>query len=135
MFQWVRSNLWVRNMRSNLSRNVRRLLHTGDVQVLSSDEPQSLSQLFELYLAIERRSWMSHTDGGAVLRHPRSISFFRGLLDERQPMRVSIDILLLDGAPIAGLISGAFDRCLYLLQTTYDEQYTGLGPGNLLLYL
>jgi hypothetical protein len=52
-----------------------------------------------------------------VLResHPQWIVLFGELLEARQPMHVSIHIILLDGIPVAELITGVFGERLYAL--------------------
>jgi hypothetical protein len=50
--------------------------------------------------SIEPHSWKSRANAD-VGRHPTRIEHRKGLLDPRQPMRISIQILLLNGMPIA----------------------------------
>jgi hypothetical protein len=50
-------------------------------------------------------------------------------------MLIVAQVLLLDGAPIAGLICGAFDRGLYALDIVYDDRYARLAPGSASLFL
>lgn len=50
-------------------------------------------------------------------------------------MRLSIHILLLDRVPIAGLITGAFQRGLYALHIVYDNSLSRLGSGSAILMM
>jgi hypothetical protein len=50
-------------------------------------------------------------------------------------MRISIQILLLNGVPIAGLITGAFMQGLYALHVVYDGRLHRLSPGSAILLL
>jgi CelD/BcsL family acetyltransferase involved in cellulose biosynthesis len=120
--------------RSNVSRQMRALLAAGDVQLLTSSEPQAVQELFELYRRIEPHSWKGHADV-AIGRNRQSIDFCHGLIDASQPMRMVIQVLLLDGVPIAGLISGTFGKGLYAMHVVYDERHADLGPGSAILLL
>ena len=86
---------------------MRTLLAAGDVQLLTSSDPETLAPLFELYRSVEAHSWKARSDVAFAGRN-RWIEYYRGLMDVGQPMRVAIHVLLLDGVPIAGLITGAF---------------------------
>jgi len=123
-----------KKFRSNVSRQMRSLLAAGGVEYLASSDPATTPALFELYHGIEPRSWKSRA-GVAIGRNPRWVEYFRGLLDAQQPMRVSIQLLLLDGIPIAGLISGAFMKGLYALHIVYDERLRRLAPGSAMLLM
>lgn len=120
--------------RSNVSRQMRSLLAAGEVQVLTSSDPPSLAALFALYRGIEPHSWKAHADA-AIGRDRQSLDYFHGLMDPAQPMQLVIQVLLLDGTPIAGLISGAFDRGLYALHIVHDERRAGLAPGSAILLM
>jgi hypothetical protein len=123
-----------KKFRSNVSRQMRSLLAAGEVEYLASSDPAATPALLELYHSIEPRSWKSRA-GVAIGRYPQWVDYFRGLLDARQPMRVSIQVLLLDGLPVAGLISGAFMRGLYALHIVYDDRLSRLAPGSAMLLM
>ncbi len=123
-----------KKFRSNVSRQMRSLLAAGDVELLASSDPATTPALFELYRSIEPRSWKSQANAN-IGRHPERIEYFKSLLDAQQPMRVSIQVLLLDGIPIAGLISGAFMKGLYALHIVYDDRLSRLAPGSALLLM
>ena len=123
-----------KKFRSNVSRQMRTLLAAGEVEYLASSDPAATPALFELYHGIEPRSWKSRA-GVAIGRYPQWIEYFKGLLDARQPMRVSIQVLVLDGVPIAGLISGAFMQGRYALHIIYDDRLSRLAPGSAMLLM
>ena len=123
-----------KKFRSNVSRQMRSLLAAGEVEYLASSDPATTPALFELYRGIEPRSWKLRA-GVAIGRHSQWVEYFKGLLDARQPMRVSVHVLLLDGAPIAGLINGEFMKGLYALHIVYDESLSRLAPGSAMLLM
>lgn len=123
-----------RKFRVNLGRQMRALLAEGAVELLTSSDPATTPALFELYLCIEAHGWKAEAKAN-IGRHPERIAYFRSLLDAHQPMRVSIQILLLDGEPVAGLICGAFEARLYALHIVYDDRLARLAPGSAMLLL
>lgn len=123
-----------KKFRSNVSRQMRSLLAAGTVEVLSSSDPALTPILFELCLGIEPHSWKSRANA-AVGRHPRRVDYFRGLLDPRQPMRLAIHVVLLDGIPCAALITGRYAERLYALHIVYEQGLQRLGPGSAVLLL
>lgn len=123
-----------KNFRGNVARQVRNLFAAGEVELLTSSHPATIPALFDLYRSIEPHSWKSKANVN-IGRHPERVEYFKGLLDARQPMRVSIQILLFDGIPIAGLISGAFMKGLYALHIVYDDRLSRLAPGSAMLLM
>jgi CelD/BcsL family acetyltransferase involved in cellulose biosynthesis len=123
-----------KKFRSDLRRQLRRLLALGEVGLITCGDPAATPALFELYRSIEARSWKSGTDI-AVGDDAARAKYLEGLLDPAQPMRIVIQILLLDGVPIAGLISGGFGKDLYALEITFDRRLAAASPGSAILLL
>ncbi len=120
--------------RANLRRQMRQLVAAGRLEWLGSSDPKATPALLELYQAVESRSWKSAAEVH-VARSAERLAYFEGLLEAHQPMRISIQILLLDGRPIAGLVCGAFREGLYALQLAYDARLQRLAPGSAMLLL
>jgi hypothetical protein len=123
-----------KKFRSDVRRQMRALLAAGEVQLLTSSDAQTLPPLFDLYRSVEARSWKARTDAAFAGRNQWTL-YYTGLMDGGQPMRVAIQVLLLDGVPIAGLITGAFGNGLYALHTAYDQRFSRLAPGSALLLM
>ncbi len=127
-----------KKFRAEIRRGVRKLSSAGDIAMLTSADPASTPALFELFCAVERRSWKSQV-GLALSRDPLRKACLRRLLEPAQPLRIAIQILLLDGVPIAGLINGCFDagshRGLYALHIAFDARFAELSPGSALLLM
>lgn len=125
-------------VRANFLHQTRELLASGATQLLTSSDPATTPALLDLYCSIEKRSWKSATDltiGGT----PERLDYFRALLDARQPMQAVIQVLVLDGVPVAGLISGAFagpaHKGLYALHIVFDQDLSSAGPGSAILMM
>jgi CelD/BcsL family acetyltransferase involved in cellulose biosynthesis len=116
------------NMRHNLGRQFRALSALGRLEHLGSADPRATPLLFDLYLTIEARSWKAGADV-SISRSARRVEFFRQLLGPRSPLRIRIDLLLLDGIPVAGLLCGGFENRLYAMQSAFDDAYSKAGPG------
>ncbi|WP_298829549.1 GNAT family N-acetyltransferase [uncultured Piscinibacter sp.] len=123
-----------KKFRSNLRREFRGLLAAGRAETIASSDPADTPALLALYLGIEPNSWKAHGEA-AIGSHPRHIAQFRSLLEEGQPMRVSIRLLLLDGLPVAGIINGAFETGLHALHIVYDDRLSRFAPGSAMLLL
>jgi CelD/BcsL family acetyltransferase involved in cellulose biosynthesis len=117
------------NMRHNIGRQFRALTALGRLEHVGSSHPAATPVLLDLYRTIETRSWKAGADA-TISRSPRRIEFFRDLLGPRSPLRVRIDLLLLDGTPIAGLLCGGFEKRLYALHSVFDDAYSKAGPGG-----
>ncbi len=124
--------------RTNLKRQMRKLHASGTLELLSSDDPACTPALLELYCGVEARSWKATTALHLCADQAR-LAYHRGLLDERQSMRVAILILMLDRVPIAGFITGGFDqgsrKSLYGIHLTYDRGLHAVAPGSAILTL
>lgn len=119
--------------RSNVSRQMRTLLAAGDAQLLTASEPATRALLFELFRGVEAHSWKAGIAAG--LRAGRREDYYAGLMDPAAPMALTVQVLLLDGVPVAGLISGAFDGGLYALHIVHDERLASLAPGSAMLLM
>jgi hypothetical protein len=120
--------------RTNLGRQMRKLLGAGVVELLGSADPAVTPALLELYRGIEAHSWKSQAKAN-IGRSRERIAYFEALLAPHQPMTIAIQILLLDGVPIAGIISGDFDKGLYALHIVYDDRVNPLAPGSAMLLM
>lgn len=121
-------------MRSNISRQMRLLMAAGEVQLLTSYDPERVRELFDLYRAIEARSWKARA-GADIGRSQHSLAYYEGLMHPASPIHIGIQILLLDGVPVAGLVNGAFNNSLYALETAFDDRYKDLSPGSTMMFL
>ncbi|SHG98953.1 Acetyltransferase (GNAT) domain-containing protein [Hydrocarboniphaga daqingensis] len=119
-------------VRSNVRRQMRNLMAAGHLQLLGSDDPQLTPLLFALYRHLEAHSW-KHEAAATLDRDGDAAAYYAGLMEGGQPMKLRIQLLLLDGLPVAGLICGEFNQASYALQIAYDARLSPLAPGSAML--
>jgi hypothetical protein len=129
-----------KKMRSNISRQARRLFASGETELILAEGPAAVSAWFDAYCELDSRSWKRGTVS-SIQRHPRRVGFYREIVAGRGGFHPSFIGVLLDGVLVAGLIAG--DNCAYspersgawCLEMAYDDARANLGPGQLLLLL
>jgi CelD/BcsL family acetyltransferase involved in cellulose biosynthesis len=127
-----------KKMRSNISRQTRRLFAAGEVELVFADGAGATSAWFDAYRDLDARSWKG---GGtaSIQRNARRTAFYRDIAAGKAGLDPSFIGVVLDGVLIAGLILGsgmASDgRSAWCLEMAYDRSRADLGPGQLLLLL
>jgi hypothetical protein len=128
----------VKKMRSNISRQARKLFAFGTVEIVLAEGAQAVSAWFDAYCDLDSRSW-KHGTQSSIQRHPRRVSFYREVVAGRAGLDPSFIGILLDGVLIAGLLAGSNSTAsparhgAWCLEMAYDESRAELGPGQLLL--
>ncbi len=123
-----------KTMRSNVSRQTRRLFAAGDVELLRADGARDTAPLLPAYLDLEQRSWKFAAHAG-ILRSPKRTGFFSEVVSGRAAYTPSMVGVALDGVLIAGLLLGRFGSGMWALEMAFDEQHRELGAGQVLLVL
>jgi glycosyltransferase involved in cell wall biosynthesis len=117
------------DFRRKVTARCRKLISAGGVEVVSSSEPAARHALLDMYLDVETRSWKASV-GAGIARHPDRLAFVRALC--ASPLTTVLQVVLLDGVAIAGLVAIELKGAWYILETTYDSAYSDLAPGYLL---
>ena len=129
-----------KKMRSNISRQARRLYGTGEVELLLARGGGAVSAWFEAYCDLDDRSWKAGT-ASSMLRHPRRVRFYREIAAGRGGFDPWFVGVILDGVLVAGLLVGSNAIASpgrdggWCLEMAYDRSRADLGPGQLLLLL
>jgi CelD/BcsL family acetyltransferase involved in cellulose biosynthesis len=121
-----------KSWRHTVSRLGRRFLAAGRAELVTSADPRARLPLLDLYLDLERRSWKREHGLG---RHPARLALHRALCAPEQDLRLSFQLLLLDGVVVAGMICGDFAGVHYGMEICYDAGFAALGPGNMMSLL
>jgi CelD/BcsL family acetyltransferase involved in cellulose biosynthesis len=124
-----------RNRRYTLQRKTRYLQEAGQMQFARATSPTDVEAAFESVITLHQRRWSSRP-GGGVFTNERARRFHRDIvrvLSERG--RVSIDLLLLDGRPIAGIYGFMYRGVYYFYLPGFDpDSVPKASPGVLLLH-
>jgi hypothetical protein len=108
----------------------RLLLEAGELEFLACDDRRALKGLLDLYLDLEVRSGRA-----SLLRHPSRIERFKAAVAPGQQTSPLFHWLLLDGLPIAGLVSLRFGAHIFPLEQTCDDAFRALEPCDTLMAL
>lgn len=129
-----------KKMRSNISRQARRLFAHRQVDIVLAEGADAVSTWFDPYCDLDSRSWKHGTES-SIQRDSRRVRFYREIAAGRGGLDPSFIAVLLDGVLIAGLLIGSNSsespaaHGAWCLEMAYDESRADLGPGQLLLLL
>jgi hypothetical protein len=130
----------VKKMRSNISRQARRLFAHGECEIVIAEGGPAVSEWFEAYLNLEARSW-KHGTSDSIERHPRRVRFYRDIVAGNAGLDPEFIGVVLDGVLIAGILNGSNASSspqrhgAWSLEMAFDQSRADLGPGQLLLLL
>jgi CelD/BcsL family acetyltransferase involved in cellulose biosynthesis len=132
-----RSSKW----RSNLRRTERRLGRQGRVDYLryrprgqAHGEEDPRWDLYDLCEEIARRSWQGSSTSGTTLSHESVRQFLRSVhAVAARAGAVDLNLLLLDGRPLAFAYNYYWRGHVYGLRAGYNAELSREGAGNLLL--
>ncbi len=129
-----------KKMRSNVSRQGRRLFAAGDAEIILADGAEAVTAWFDAYCDLDSRSW-KHGAFASIERSPRRVRFYREIVAGKAGFDPGFIGVVLDGVLIAGLVLGSNSSTspdhhgAWCLEMAYDRALAELGPGQLLLLL
>ena len=129
-----------KKMRSNISRQGRRLFAAGEVELILAEGAAAATAWLDAYCDLDSRSWKGGTDA-SIARCPRRVRYYREIVAGNAGLDPQFIGVVLDGVLIAGLLTGsnastgARDHGTWCLEMAYDQSLAQLGPGQLLLLL
>jgi CelD/BcsL family acetyltransferase involved in cellulose biosynthesis len=129
-----------KKMRSNVSRQSRRLFAAGEVELILAEGAAAVTGWFDVYCDLDRRSWKCGTSA-SIERNPRRVRFYREIVAGEAGLDPEFVGVMLDGALIAGLLIGSNasaspdNHGAWCLEMAYDQSLANLGSGQLLLLL
>ncbi|MGE0030812.1 MAG: GNAT family N-acetyltransferase [Steroidobacteraceae bacterium] len=121
------------NFRSNLNKARNKLAREPAVEFQTALRPAEQGAALAAFMELEASGWKGR-EGTAIAQDPRLRAFYRGLVEELAPQgRVAIHSLRVAGRLIAGQFCLQDDDTLYVLKLAYDEDWSRVAPGNMLL--
>jgi CelD/BcsL family acetyltransferase involved in cellulose biosynthesis len=124
-----------RNFRSNLNKARNKLARELNVEFTSVTDHAELPHSFSDFLDIEASGWKgAEGTGTAIKLHPDLMKFYQQLIYDFAPRgRVMINSLKVGGKVIASQFCLKDNDTLYILKLAYDENWSKVAPGNMLL--
>ncbi|MGL5734345.1 MAG: GNAT family N-acetyltransferase [Beijerinckiaceae bacterium] len=112
-----------------LRRQRNRLAEMGVLSIRTVHDRAGVRAAFEHFMAIEARSWKG-SKGTAMMQIPSVAAFARSMVRSMAGEGlVRIDMLELDGTPIAASIQLRSGDRSYFWKTAYDDAYARFSPG------
>jgi CelD/BcsL family acetyltransferase involved in cellulose biosynthesis len=123
------------NFRSNLNKARNKLGREAHVEYATITRPEALADALAGFEELEASGWKGAAGAGTAIRlHAPLRAFYRALVAELAPEgRIVIHALRAAGRPIAGQFCLRDADTLYVLKLAYDEDFSRLAPGNMLL--
>jgi CelD/BcsL family acetyltransferase involved in cellulose biosynthesis len=124
-----------RNFRSNLNKARHKLAREQGVEFQSVTSQPELAASFADFLEIEVSGWKGTKGTGTAIKlHPDLVQFYQSLIDELGPYgALMINSLRVGDKPIASQFCVKDGDTLYVLKLAYDEDWSRVAPGNMLL--
>ena len=129
-----------KHMRSNISRQARRMYATGKTEIVLAQGATAVSAWFDAYCELDDRSWKSGTES-SISRNPRRVRLYREIAAGTAGFEPSFVGVLWEDVLVAGLLLGSNGVAsperhgAWCLEMAYDRTRADLGPGQMLLLL
>lgn len=114
------------------NRKLKKFRQMGEVEISIVTNTDDLQRDLDRFMITEASGWKGDS-GTAIISDPKYKEFFFQLTDSLSQIDAcEINLLNLDGNPIAGLIGLVIDDTYYALKVAYDENYSNMSPGMVL---
>jgi CelD/BcsL family acetyltransferase involved in cellulose biosynthesis len=129
------SEILPKKLRGNLQRARNRLIKLSDAEYVSARQQPQLNQAFDEFLEVEASGWKGAMgEGSAIKMDLRLTNFYRSLCETFSRIGAcEINLLRADGRCLAGQLCLVLGDTSYLIKMGYDESYSHVAPGKLLL--
>jgi hypothetical protein len=123
------------NFRSNLNKARNRLKRESGVTFSAVTDVAELPRAFAEFLRIEASGWKGKTGARTAIELDASlVKFYLALIDELGPKgHIVINLLRVGSAIIAAQVCALVGETLYVLKLAYDESWSRVAPGNMLM--
>ena len=116
-----------------LSKKRRKAEASGSLRLDVVTEPARLGAAFDAFLALENSGWKG-AEGTSILKQPAKMQYYKSLLESYGGSGCcQINLLWLNDSPIAAQFAIVANRTLYLLKIGFDEAFSDVSPGYLIL--
>ncbi len=124
-----------KNFRSNLSRARNKLAKFRTVEIETTNRMPDLKRAFDDFMHVEAAGWKGEKGTKSAIKFNQSlVAFYNCLICESsENVQCEISILRVDSIPVAAQFGLIIDETVYQLKIGFDENYSDLSPGNMLI--
>lgn len=116
----------------NLRRKRNKALEQGSLNVKSFRNDQAV-EAFKIFLELEASGWKGR-EATSIVQQPDKLCYYQTLVESYSSDGVlAVNLLYLGDQVIAGQIGVQIGTTLYLLKIAYDENFSAISPGYLLI--
>ena len=128
---------FIHRYNTKFRRNIRRLTKKakgmGELSLRCVREKEALEEAFQHFLIVEDSGWKGE-QGTSIQKQPKALIYYQTLLEGFAASGAcQINLLMLDDKCIAAQFGVLIEKTLYLLKIGYDQTYSSISPGQILL--
>ena len=119
--------------RRNLKRKVTKAKEAGELRFVCAKTPEELRLAFDTFLAVEGSGWKGR-DGTSIEAQPQKKAYYQYMLEHFCEENIcQINMLYLGDKCVAAQFGVLVDKTVFLLKIGYDEAFSDVSPGHILL--
>ena len=124
-----------KNFKKNINKARKKLYNADNFEFKSSTDPETLPDYYEIFLTVEASGWKGKTGQRTGIKLDNNLkAFYRQVMHEfSQKNQIEINVLTVENKPIAVQYAIILEPTVFLLKIGYDEEYSKLSPGTLLI--
>jgi len=124
-----------KNFKNNLKKARKKLQKIDNVEYRTCTEKHNIDACFEQFLTVEASGWKgSEGKSSAIKLNTNLREFYKQVMTGFSEFgQMEINILMVNEKPIAVQYAIILANTVFLLKIGYDEQYSKVSPGNMLL--
>ena len=124
-----------KNFKNNLKKARKKLLKLDDVEYRTCTGKHNMGACFEQFLTVEASGWKgSAGKSSAIKLNTNLCEFYKQVMTDFSELgQMEINILTVDETAIAVQYAIILANTVFLLKIGYDEQYSKVSPGNMLI--
>jgi CelD/BcsL family acetyltransferase involved in cellulose biosynthesis len=122
-------------IRSNLRKNRKQLSKIGNWKVTTSESATDFHPYYEEFLNVEASGWKGDSGTSSAIKLNSNIrNFYSTLLEQRSADFVPrVTLLISESKPVSGQFTVYTQGCVNVLKICYDENYSKVSPGQILI--
>ncbi len=120
-----------RNMRQSIKNKMNRLKRDGKVEIVHSDSLESISEMWQGILEVDKKTWQY--ESGTGLSSPKNALFYENIVKTYSDRGLDLWLLKLNGIPVAFSVSIIYNNKVYGMRWGFHKDYNRYSPAKVLL--